>query len=55
MPNLKAYLKQNLEAHPWEDGVEAFQEWIRAIPEDDAPNPIKLYWWILKFWDQIPT
>ena len=54
LPGLKAFVKKNLEAHPWEDGMEGYQEWLRAVPVDDAPNPIKLYWWILKYWDQIP-
>jgi len=52
--NLKTYVKDNLEAHPWEDGIEAYLEWLRTPPKDDAPNPVKLYWWILKYWDRIP-
>ena len=52
--DLKAFVKENLEVHPWEEGMEEYQEWLRASLKDDAPNPIKLYWWILKFWDRVP-
>ena len=52
--DLKGFVKGNLGVHPWEQGMEAFQAWLREHPGTDAPNPVKLYWWILKYWERLP-
>jgi len=50
-PEIKAFVKENLCVSVWEDDdIETFLKWMRVRPGDDAPNHIKLYWWVLKFW-----
>lgn len=51
--DLKSFVKENLEDVVWED-VEAFQAWLRISPGTNTTNPVKLYWWILKYWDRLP-
>jgi hypothetical protein len=50
---LKAFVKENLGVHPWDEGMESYKRWLRAHPGSDALNPVKLYWWILKYWDKV--
>jgi len=54
LPELKAFIKENLGIAVWEESVEAFQTWLTRPPGNEAPNPVKLYWWILMFWKRLP-
>ena len=53
LPDLKAFVKEHLEVAVWENGIEAFKTWVTAPPGNEAPNPVKLYWWILMFWGRL--
>jgi hypothetical protein len=53
-PRLKEFVKENLEVDAWERGIDAYIAWLAHQPGNNAPNPIKLYWWILKFWGALP-
>jgi len=52
-PELKAFIKERLGTAVWEEGVEPYRNWLTAPPGNDAPNHIKLYWWILAFWGRL--
>ena len=54
LQDLKDYVKKNLGVAPWEEGVDAYLGWLTVAPGNDAPNHLKLIWWILMFWDRIP-
>jgi hypothetical protein len=54
LPNLKVFIKDNMGIDVWEEGIEAFKAWLTKAPGSDAPNPVKLYWWILMFWERLP-
>lgn len=51
---LKNFVKENLGVSVWEDGMEAYTKWLTIPPGNDAPNHLKLYWWILMFWRRLP-
>ena len=52
--NLKDYVKTNVGVEVWEEGMDAYIKWLTALPGNEAPNLIKLYWWILMFWGRLP-
>lgn len=45
-PQLKAFVKQNISACPFDKGMDEYARWLTAAPGDDVPNHLKLYWWI---------
>jgi hypothetical protein len=51
---LKDFVKTNLDTGVWDDDMEAYRDWLTKPPGNDAPNLIKLYWWILMFWRRLP-
>lgn len=51
---LKDFVKLHLDVAVWEDGIEAYTNWLTSPPGNDAPNLVKLYWWILMFWGRLP-
>ena len=51
---LKDFVKTNLGVGGWADDVDAYIEWLTSPPGNDAPNHIKLYWWMLMFWGRLP-
>lgn len=54
LDNIKVFIKENLGVSVWEEGVEMYMNWLTVCPGNDAGNPIKLYWWMLKFWKRVP-
>jgi hypothetical protein len=53
LPKMKRFLKENMEVSIWEEGINAYKEWLVQVPGRDVPNHIKLYWWILTFWGRL--
>jgi hypothetical protein len=51
---VKDFVKTHLGVGVWEDDMDAYIEWLTTPPGNDAPNLIKLYWWILMFWGRLP-
>lgn len=51
LPELKSFVKENLGVSVWEEGIEAYKDWLIVPPGNNVPNHIKLYWWILMFWN----
>ena len=51
---LKDFVKTNLGVRVWEDGMEEYINWLMSPPGNDAPNLLKLYWWILMYWGRLP-
>jgi len=49
---LKEFVADNLGVPLWQD-MEGFKTWLEAHPGTDAPNPVKLYWWLLKYWERL--
>lgn len=53
-PDLKAFIKANLDDVVWEKGMADYLQWLVVPPGNDIPNHLKLYWWILKFYKRVP-
>jgi hypothetical protein len=51
---LKEFVKQNLGVGIWDQGMDEYVDWLTSMPGNDAPNLVKLYWWILMFWGRLP-
>ena len=51
LEDLKRFIKKNLGNCTWDKGIEPYIDWLTAAPGNDVPNHLKLYWWILKFWE----
>jgi hypothetical protein len=51
---LKDFVKINLGVCAWDNGMDAYREWLTSSPGNDASNLVKLYWWILMFWGRLP-
>jgi len=54
LPDLKEFVKVNLGVSAWEEGLDSFKKWLGKSPGSEAPNHIKLYWWILMFRGRLP-
>jgi hypothetical protein len=51
---LKDFVKTNLGIGVWEEDVDVYVDWLTSSPGNEAPNLVKLYWWILMFWKRLP-
>lgn len=51
--SLKDFVKSNLGDGVWDEDIHAYMDWLTRMPGNDAPNPVKVYWWILKFWGRL--
>ena len=52
MQELKEFVEKNLGCCEWDKGVEVYIKWLTVPPGNAVPNHIRLYWWILKFWNR---
>ena len=48
------FVKENIGAVLWENRMSTFQKWLVVLPGNEVPNLVKLYWWLLQFWNWIP-
>ena len=53
-PELKAFVEKNLGTCIWDKGMDEYINWLTVPPGNDVPNHLKLYWWILMFWNRLP-
>ena len=51
--DLKDFVEKNLGVGAW-NTMDTYIEWLTSPPGNDAPNLVKLYWWILIFWNRLP-
>lgn len=54
LADLKEFVDKNLGICIWNKGVDKYVEWLTVAPGNHIPNHLKLYWWILMFWNRLP-